>query len=87
MIIKLLNKLLRKYLWCYEIEDFDKGFVLAKSRDDAIDKLAAHYPEAREWIWKTYHDSPGNYNSYNSMYLYDANHTEIDGDIFINVPW
>lgn len=80
MIIKLLNKLLHKYMWCFERVDGDKGFVIALNREDAINKLEKRYPDTRERILET--DSNGG-----EMYLYDADYTEIDGDIFVNVPW
>lgn len=81
MIIKLLNKLLHKYMWCFERVDGDKGFVIALNREDAINKLEKEYPGARTLILETDNDVLG------EMYLYDADHTEICGDIFINVPW
>ena len=85
MIIKLLNNLLHKYMWCFERDNGDKGFVIALNREDAINKLEKKYFDARERILKT--DLDDNWLDYDWMYLYDANHTEIDGDIFVNVPW
>lgn len=82
MIIKLLNKLLHKYMWCFERENGDKGFVIALNREDAIDKLEKKYPDTRERISRTDLGDDSNW-----MYLFDADYTEIDGDIFINVPW
>lgn len=85
MIIKLLNKLLHKYMWCFERDNGNKGFVIALNREDAINKLEKKYSDARERILKT--DLDANWLDFDWMYLYDANHTEIDGDIFVNVPW
>ncbi len=82
MIIKLLNKLLHKYMWCFEREDGDRGFVIALNGEDAINKLEKKYPDARERISRTDSCDESNW-----MYLYDADHAEIDGDIFVNVPW
>lgn len=77
MILKLLNKLLRRYMWVYEIIDGDKGFVLAKNRDEAIGKLSRYYEDGdiAEMI------------SNEEMYVYDADHSYIDGDVFNIVPW
>lgn len=84
MIIKILNKLLHKYMWVYERVDGDKGFVIAKNRDEAIDKLDKHYPYARETIEETDRDEGG---CYYPMYLYDSSAATIDGDIFVTVVW
>ena len=77
MKLKLLNWLLRRYMWVYEIIDGDKGFVLAKNKEDAIQKLSSYYKDEdiTEMI------------SNENMYVYDADHSYIEGDVFNIVPW
>lgn len=77
MIIKLLNMLLRRYMWVYEIIDGDKGFVLARNEDDAIKKLSRYYED----------EDVAKMISNENMYVYDADHSYIDGDVFNIVPW
>lgn len=77
MKLKLLNRLLCRYMWVYEIIDGDKGFVLAKNEEDAIRKLSSYYEDKdiTEMI------------SNEDMYVYDTDHSYIDGDVFNIVPW
>ena len=85
-MIKLLNKLLHKYMWVFERDNGDKGFVIARNKKDAINKLAARYPDARKRIEETDEDESCWMDS-EWMYLYDADHAEIYGDIFVILPW
>jgi len=84
MMIKLLNKLLHKFMWVYERDNGDKGFVIAKTRQEAINKLAGLYPDARERIAKT---DEGSWMDYGWMYLFHAENAEVKGDVFITVPY
>ena len=84
MIIKILNKLLHKYMWVYERDNGDKGFVIAKNRKEAINKLTEHYPDARARIEKT---DKNKYMDYGWMYLFHADCSEIHGDVFVILPW
>ena len=84
MLIRLLNKLLRKYMWVYERDNGDCGFVIAKNRNEAIKKLADCYTDAKERIAKT---DETEWVDNDWMYLFDANHSEIEGDIFIIMPY
>lgn len=86
MMIKLLNKLLHKYMWVFERDNGNKGFLIARDRDDAINKLSKKYSDAKDCIRKTDADDHFSMDS-GWMYLYDANHAEIDGDIFVTLPW
>lgn len=83
MVLKILNHLLHRYMWVYEREDGDRGFVLARDYEDAVNKLASYYTDAANRIRKTNEDSEAD----NWMYLYDADHTEIHGDIFVTQPY
>lgn len=71
----LLNNLLHKYMWVYEIVDGDKGFVIANSREEAINKLRVRYQDIDELLNR------------DDMYVYDAEHSVIIGDIFVTVPY
>lgn len=84
MLIKLLNKLLHKYMWVYERDNGDRGFVIAKNRNEAIKKLADYYTDAKERIAKT---DETKWVDNDWMYLFDADHSEIKGDIFIIMPY
>lgn len=77
MIIKLLNNLLHKYMWVYERIEGDKGFVLAKSKQDAIRKLSCYYTDTEEAL------------ANETMYVYGTDRTEIheDLDLYVTVPW
>ncbi len=77
MKLKLLNWLLHRYMWVYEIIEGDKGFVLARNEDDAIKKLSRYYED----------EDVAKMISNEEMYVYDADHSYIDGDVFNIVPW
>ena len=85
-MIKLLNKLLHKYMWVFERDNGDKGFVIARNRKEAITKLTEKYPDTRERVAKTDADTLG-WMGYGWMYLYHAENARIDGDIFVVVEW
>ena len=74
--MEFLNRMLRRYMWVYEIVDGDKGFVLAIDKSDAIKKLSHYYDE-----------DVVNMIDNEEMYVYDAEHSYIDGDVFNIVPW
>lgn len=75
IIIKFLNKLLRKYCWIYErIDGGDKGFVLAKSYESAIKKL------------KTIYDNVDEAMENEQMFVFDLSNIEIKNNVFITMP-
>ena len=83
-----LNRKLLKYGWVYEREDGDRGIVLAKSREEAIDKLMYMYPDTRDRVAMT--DVEGQVNDW--MYLYGIDEVyngygQGVNDIFIVEPW
>lgn len=51
--MKYLNKIIRKYMWIYERENGDRGFVLAKNYNEAVEKLQKIYSDARKRIERT----------------------------------
>lgn len=73
--MKFLNKLLRKYVWVYERIDGDKGFVLASSYESAIRKLKGVYDNVDEAMENE------------QMFVFDIEHAEVKGDVFITMPW
>lgn len=79
-MIKLMKYLLKKYMWIYERDNGDRGFVLAKDRDEAIKKLCEYYTDAAKRIAET---DKGGWMDNNWMYLFDANGIEINKDIYI----
>ena len=76
-----LNKLIREYIWLYEWYDGDKGFVIAKDREEAIEKLSVKYSHVKEMLQKM---DEGMDNEW--AYVYSADYIDIDGDIFVTVP-
>lgn len=73
--MKFLNKLLRKYVWVYERIDGDKGFVLAANYESAIMKLKGVYDNVDEAMESE------------QMFVFDIEHAEVKGDVFITIPW
>ena len=87
MIIKLLNKLLHKYMWAYEREEGDRGIVIAKTRSDAIKELQRVYGDAEKRIAVS---DAGDHCALEPdwMYLLDCHGDfTIDGNVFITEPW
>lgn len=81
--IDMINYLLHKYMWVYERENGDRGFVLASSYDEAVEKLSKRYPDAEERIKRTEEDCCLE----NWMYLYDITRITIDNDIYVVDPY
>ena len=87
--MKRLSKKLLKYGWIYEIEDEDRGIVLAKTREEAVDKLINIYPDAIRRI--NIGDSNLDETEMSWMYLYPIEdvyngYGQGDNDIFIIEP-
>lgn len=87
--MKGLSKKLLKYGWIYEREDGDRGIVLAKTREEAIDKLINIYPDAIRRI--NIGDSNLDGTGMGWMYLYPIEdvyngYGQGDNDIFIIEP-
>jgi len=76
--MELLKRMLMRYMWIYERENGDRGIVLAKNYKDAIEKLSKVYPDTKERIKE---------KANNWMYVFDAGHIDIKGEIFITEPW
>lgn len=87
--MKGLSKKLLKYAWIYEREDGDRGIVLAKTREEAVDKLINIYPDAIRRI--NIGDSNLDGTRMGWMYLYPIGdvyngYGQGDNDIFIIEP-
>ena len=78
--MKKLRKLLMKYLWIYERCDGDRGIVIAKNYEKAIEKLSKIYPDTRERINKDTDDNKW-------MSIFDAYCIDVKGDVFITEPY
>ena len=89
MLIKLLNRLLRKYMWMYERERGDRGIVIAKNYEDALKQLSKEYPDTRRRVKET-EDADNNIRYVSGslyMYVVDMEHVEIKGNVFITEPY
>lgn len=87
--MKGLSKKLLKYGWIYEIEDGDRGIVLAKTRGEAIVKLIKIYPDVIQMV--NIGDSNLDETRTGWMYLYPIEdvyngYGQGDNDIFIIEP-
>ncbi len=83
-MITALNELLKEYGWVYERDYGDRGIVLAKSYEEAIEKLSEMYPDTKGRIKKT--EENGNMIS-GWMYVSSIENYKSIGDVFVVQPW
>ena len=82
-MINCLRKLLNRYLWIYERENGDRGFVIAATEKEAIKKLMKVYPDTEERL-KFTEENPSEISGW--MYLYDIKGIDIKNDVYITDP-
>lgn len=70
-------KILRRYMWIYERNNWDRGIVFAWNRKSAIKKLSRIYPDT----YKRIEDED------NWMYVFSTKNIDVKGEVFITIPY